>query len=163
MQHLGGKTLLDFILYFALYSMSCYCYTGEDPNSHFTTSSFQGVGESDKISHEPPLLQTPFLSDALHKTWAPDILTSFLTLLWKCPGSLYLCCSEGAGANACPVSTSVWNEDAHRLPLMTFPSSWLRREGQRTGLLLDERDTLWYIHVRSHHWKRERTDTLPRT
>lgn len=42
-------------------------------------------------------------------------------------------------------------KDAHRLPLMTFPSSWLRREGQRTGLLLDERDTLWYIHVRSHH------------
>ena len=145
MQHLGGKTLLDFILYFALYSMSCYCYTGEDPNSHFTTSSFQGVVESDKVSHEPPLLQTPFLSDALHKTWAPDILTSFLTLLWKCPGSLYLCCSEGAGAKACPVSTSAWNERCPSPSSDDLPQRLAQKGGAADRLSLR-----WAVHTAVH-------------
>jgi len=33
-------------------------YLGEETDPHFTTTSFQVVVESDKVSPQPPLLQT---------------------------------------------------------------------------------------------------------
>ena len=34
-------------------------YLGEETNTHLTTTSFQIVVESNKVSPQPPLLQTP--------------------------------------------------------------------------------------------------------
>ena len=44
-----------------LEAISCYsstCYLGEETNVHLTTSFFQVAVESDKVSPQPPLLQT---------------------------------------------------------------------------------------------------------
>ncbi|KAK4827693.1 LOW QUALITY PROTEIN: hypothetical protein QYF61_020827 [Mycteria americana] len=42
----------------AISSRPITCYLGKETNTHLTTTSFQVVVESDKVSPEPPLLQT---------------------------------------------------------------------------------------------------------
>ena len=41
----------------AIFSRPVTCYLGEETDTHLTTTSFQVVVESDKVSPEPPLLQ----------------------------------------------------------------------------------------------------------
>ncbi|KAK4830676.1 hypothetical protein QYF61_012776 [Mycteria americana] len=41
----------------AISSCPITCYLGEETNPHLSTTSFQGVVESDKVSPQPPLLQ----------------------------------------------------------------------------------------------------------
>ena len=42
----------------AVISHPSNCYLGEKADTHVNTTSFDGVVESDKVSPEPPLLQT---------------------------------------------------------------------------------------------------------
>ena len=56
----------------AISSCPIACYLGEETDTHLATTSFQVVVESDKVSPQPPVLQTkkpqflsPFLSQQL--------------------------------------------------------------------------------------------------
>ena len=42
----------------AIASLPIASYLGEETNTHLTTTSFQVAVESDKVSPQPPLLQT---------------------------------------------------------------------------------------------------------
>ena len=67
------------------HSLSSYrCYLGEEANPHLTTTSFQAVVGSNKVSFEPPL---PWLNNPSSLSCSPQDLcsrplTSLLTLLW---------------------------------------------------------------------------------
>ena len=79
----------------AIPSHSITGYTGEEANSHLAITSFQGVKESDKVSPEPPLLQTE------HSQF-PQLLSLRLVLLRSVRGSrLYRSNSERICSHYC--------------------------------------------------------------
>jgi len=64
--------------------MASHCYLGEEADPHLTTTSFQVVGEYDKVSPEPPLLQTeePQLPQLLLLRLVLHPLTALLPFSW---------------------------------------------------------------------------------
>ena len=68
------------------------CYLGEEIDTHLTTTSFQVVVESDKVSSQPPLLETKQFQ-------FPQPL-----LIRLVPYTLHeLCCPKTAGPSLIPV------------------------------------------------------------
>jgi len=74
-------------------------YLGEETNTHLTTPSFQVVVESEKVSPQPPLLQTKqpqFLQLLfIYKTCSPDPLPALLPFSGHPPAPPCPSCSEG--------------------------------------------------------------------
>ena len=76
---------------------SYHCYLGEEADSHLTTTSFQVAVESDKISPEPPLLQTelPPFPQLLLIRLVLQTLHSFIPISGNTPGpQFFFLCSE---------------------------------------------------------------------
>jgi len=81
----------------AIASHPISCYLGEETNTHLTTTSFQVVVESSKVSPKSPLLQIkqPQFPEPLLKTCALDPSTALLPFSGHAPAPQCLSCSEG--------------------------------------------------------------------
>jgi len=78
-------------------SCSITTYLGDKADPHLTTAYFQDITERNKVSPEPPLLQTEQsqLPQPLPKNLCFSILTALLPFYRPAPGRQCLSCSEG--------------------------------------------------------------------
>ncbi|KAK4823326.1 hypothetical protein QYF61_000928 [Mycteria americana] len=105
----------------AISSCPMACYLGEETDPHLSTTSFQAVVESNKVSPQTPLLQAKqslFIpSVAPHKTCAPDPSPASLPFSGHAPATQCPSCTEGPktehsiGGGASPVLSTHTNRD----------------------------------------------------